>query len=252
VTKLDLADYPFESSDYLHYLRTLYKDRGLKSLYQLFNRPHRRSYSRSLIKRFAPHGVGLEIGCGARTISPTNRTVLSDAFSDHGVHNSIAKVFFNGDTIPYGNETFDFILSEHVVEHLTNPVKVFLEWIRVLKKGGVIICFLPHPDRTNDRFRPRTTMEHLIEDFSSDPAYNDDAHFLEWYQNVVERGLMPEHYRHQEREELLDSASIHHHVFDPPLLGKLFDFLELETLLIDPKVSDRRDSFVLVGLKSAG
>jgi hypothetical protein len=97
----DLGTYPFEPNDFLFYFRSLYHDRGPKAFYQLFNRTRRRPYSRGLISRFAPTGIGLEIGVGARTICPSTRTVLSDGYSEHGAANSIAKVFFMGDEIPY-------------------------------------------------------------------------------------------------------------------------------------------------------
>jgi len=245
----NLSDYTFEKVDFLHYFRTLLKDRGHKAFYQFLNRAHRRSFSRKKIQQFAPQGVGLEIGCGSRTISPTNRTVLSDAFSSHGVQGSIAKVFFKGDKIPYESETFQFVLSEHVLEHIANPIKALKEWIRVLKKGGVIICFLPHKERTNDRFRQTTPLSHLIEDYEKDVPYNDDTHLEEWFQNVVQKDLMPEHYKHLDKQQLLDSASIHHHVWTEIEIAQLFEHLGLKILHVDPRVYDRRDSFLVIAQK---
>jgi SAM-dependent methyltransferase len=244
-----LSDYQFERYDFIHYFRNLYKDRGFKAFYQFLNRPHRRSYSRSLIKKYAPTGVGLEIGCGARTICPTNRTILSDAYSDHGVHNSIAKVFFKGDEVPYSDETFDFIISEHVLEHITNPIKAMKEWLRVLKPGGKFFIVLPHKDRNNDCHRELTTLEHLMEDFKKDIPYNDDFHFNEWWEKVVQKDLMPEHYKHMKKTDLLNSASIHHHVWTEKEIVELFQYLDLEIEFVDNKVYDRRDSFVVIGRK---
>ncbi|MCP4912431.1 MAG: class I SAM-dependent methyltransferase [Oligoflexia bacterium] len=248
---LELSDYKFENNDFLHYFKNLYKDRGLKAFYQFLNRPHRRSYSRSLIKKYAGEGYGLEIGCGARTIAPTERTVLSDAFSEHGVHGSIAKVFFKGDEIPYPDGTFDFLLNEHVLEHIANPIKALKEWLRVLKVGGHIFLFLPHKERTNDSLRKVTSLDHLIEDYQNDVPYNDPTHFDDWFQNVVEKGLMPEHYKHMEREELLNSASIHHHVWTEKEIVELFEYLDLEIVFVDGKVHYRRDTFLVVGKKKS-
>lgn len=245
--RFSLNDYNFEGNDFLHYFKTLYKDRGVKAFYQFLNRPHRRSFSRSIIQKFSGSGYGLEIGCGARTIAPTNRTVLSDAFSEHGVHDSIAKVFFKGDKIPYDDQTFDFLLNEHVLEHIANPIKALKEWLRVIKVGGHIFLFLPHKERTNDKLREVTTLDHLKDDFENDVPYNDPTHFDDWFQNVVEKGLMPEHYKHMEREELLNSASIHHHVWTEKEIVELFEYLDLEVVFVDEKVYDRRDTFLVVG-----
>jgi len=244
-----IEEYPFEKSDTLHYLRTLFKDRKYKAFYQFLNRPHRRHYSRSLIQKFSPTGVGIEIGCGSRTICPTNRTILSDAYSSHGVQNSIAKVFFKGDHIPYEDQTFAFVLSEHVLEHIANPIKALKEWLRVLKSGGQIYCFLPHRDRTVDSKREITPLKHLIEDFQRDVPYNDSTHIDEWIESIVNQGLMPEHYKHLEKQELLDSASIHHHVWTQEQIIELFEYLGLKINHCEATVHDRRDTFVVIATK---
>ena len=69
---LKIQDYPFKSHDFAFYFKNLYRDRGLKAFYQFLNRPHRRAFSRSMIKKYAPEGIGLEIGVGERTIAPTH------------------------------------------------------------------------------------------------------------------------------------------------------------------------------------
>lgn len=137
-----LSNYNFPRFDYLFYFKQLYKERGVKAFYQQLNRVHRRFYSRSLIKKFSPNGLGIEIGVGSKTIAPVKRTVLSDAYSSHGVDGSIAQVFFPGDQIPYSDHSFNFVMSEHVLEHITNPIKTLIEWIRILKTNGKIILFL--------------------------------------------------------------------------------------------------------------
>jgi SAM-dependent methyltransferase len=245
----DLETYPFEPNDFLFYFRSLYHDRGIKAFYQLFNRTRRRPYSRGLIARFAPTGIGLEIGVGARTICPTTRTVLSDGYSEHGVANSIAKVFFMGDEIPYKDETFSFVLSEHVLEHIANPIKMLKEWIRVLKKNGHVFLFLPHKERTFDRFRKITTLEHLISDYENDISFDDQGHLKEWWQDIVEKGLMPDHYKHIGKQDVTGTGSIHHHVWTEKEIAELLEYVELKVVLIDPKVHDRRDTFVVVGRK---
>lgn len=246
---LNVADYTFPKVEFIHYFKNLYKDRGAKAFYQLFNRPLRRSYSRSQIDKFSPTGIGLEIGCGARTISPTSRTILSDAYSEHGVHNSIAKVFFSGDQIPYSDSTFSFVLSEHVLEHITNPIKSLQEWIRVLQPEGHLFLFLPHKERTNDKFRESTTLSHLLEDFANDIPYNDSGHFKEWYMNVVDKGLMPEHYKHFSESELIDKGCIHHHAWTEKEIVELLEYLQLEIVCVDERVHDRRDTFLVIAKK---
>lgn len=246
---LNIEDYPFAHNDFMHYFKSLYKDRGLKAIYQFLNRPHYRAFSKGLITKFAPTGVGLEIGVGARTICPATRTILSDGYSEHGLDNSVARVFFKGDKIPYENKSFDFVLSEHVLEHISNPIKAIKEWLRVTKSGGHIFLFLPHKERTNDCHRLTTTLEHLIEDEKNDVSFDDSTHFNDWIENVVNKGLMPDHYKHIDKEELLKTASIHHHVWTEKEIIELLEYLNLKVVYSNNKVPDRRDSFVVIAQK---
>lgn len=246
----NLATYPFEKNDFRFYFANLFRDRGLKAFYQFLNRPHRRPFSRNIIKTYSPSGVGLEIGVGERTIAPTKRTVLSDGFEEHGVGRSIAKVFFKGATIPYPDESFDFVLNEHVLEHISNPIKCLKEWIRVLKPEGKLIIFLPHKERTNDCHRERTTLAHLIKDFENDVPDDDPTHLDEWWENVVQKGLMPEHYKHIPKDKLLETGSVHHHAWTEKDIEELFEYLGLEVVFSSEKVPDRRDSFLVIGRKN--
>ncbi len=246
-----VENYPFESNDFRHYFQNLYRDRGIKAFYQFLNRPLRRSFSRSLIKKYAPVGLGLEVGVGERTIAPTDRTILSDGFAEHGVGQSIARAYFKGDDTPFEDETLSFVLSEHVLEHIPNPIKSLKEWIRILKVGGKLIIFLPHKERTNDCHRSVTSLEHLISDYEKDVSINDDTHFQDWWENVVEKGLMPEHYKHIPKDELISTGSVHHHVWTEKEIIELFEYLGLKVLFYDPKVYDRRDSFAVIAEKTS-
>lgn len=47
--------------------------------------------------------------------------------------------------LPFGNEEFDLVISDQVIEHLADPKQAFAEAFRVLKVGGLGIhttCFL--------------------------------------------------------------------------------------------------------------
>lgn len=72
-----------------------------------------------------------------------------------------------GDEIPVPDGSQDFVVSSHVLEHFTNPVKALLEWYRVVRPGGTIFMIVPHRDRTFEAGQPRTPLAHLIEDFET-------------------------------------------------------------------------------------
>lgn len=74
-------------------------------------------------------------------------------------------VVADGGCLPFKSNSQDFIVSSHVLEHFPDPISALLEWGRVIKSGGIIFMIIPHKDRTFDRDSPRTTLEHLINDY---------------------------------------------------------------------------------------
>ena len=64
------------------------------------------------------------------------------------------------------DQSYDFILSSHNLEHFANPVKALLEWRRVTRPSGGLILVLPNYARTFDHRRTPTAVEHMFEDFS--------------------------------------------------------------------------------------
>jgi len=83
----------------------------------------------------------------------------------------------SGETIPLSNESQDFIVSSHVLEHFPNPVKALIEWDRLVKPGGTIFMIVPHKERTFDKDRERTPLSHLVEDYKNNESeIADDEH----------------------------------------------------------------------------
>lgn len=57
----------------------------------------------------------------------------------------------NIERLPFNNESFDFVYSMFVLEHVTNPEMAVMEAIRVLKKDGTIILAAPNFGAPNRR-----------------------------------------------------------------------------------------------------
>jgi SAM-dependent methyltransferase len=72
-------------------------------------------------------------------------------------------IIAGGDELPLPDESEDFVISSHVLEHFPDPIKALNEWYRVVRKGGYIFAIVPHRDRTFDKSRTRTTLDELIE-----------------------------------------------------------------------------------------
>lgn len=71
------------------------------------------------------------------------------------------------DDIPLPDESEDFILSSHVIEHCPNLIKTLVEWFRIVKRGGYLFMIVPHRDATpSDMGRPLTEWHHVLTDFN--------------------------------------------------------------------------------------
>jgi len=111
--------------------------------------------------------------------------------------------------------SYDFVLSSHMLEHSANPIRVLVEWRRVLKRSGHLLLVLPEGRHTYDRRRPVTTLDHLVDDFARSTSESDQTHFDE---------IAALHTEHPSREGLRKSLEeneahrlAHHHVFDMAL-----------------------------------
>jgi SAM-dependent methyltransferase len=95
---------------------------------------------------------------------------------------------------------YDFVIMNHVIEHVANPLAVFLELFNVVKTGGVIIISDPDKEFTFDNARELTSFEHLLEEFKSGVSYVEDDHYLDFIQHTA-----PEIYNSGDKK-LLSSA----------------------------------------------
>lgn len=64
------------------------------------------------------------------------------------------------------SDSVDFVIDNHLIEHLTNPIKAILEWERVLKRNGIL--YLAFPNILSNEYdfkRNPTSLGHIIEDY---------------------------------------------------------------------------------------
>ena len=88
-----------------------------------------------------------------------------------------------GDALPLADDSQDFVLSSHVIEHFFDPIRALKEWLRVVRSGGFIFVIAPHKERTFDRDRPRTPLAELLarhEGRIAPPAVDDHTHYSVW------------------------------------------------------------------------
>jgi SAM-dependent methyltransferase len=138
------------------------------------------------------------------------------------------------------DNTYDFLLSSHCIEHLANPLQGLREWMRVLKSSGVLVLVIPHKDKTFDARRSVTALEHLIQDDLAQQLETDMTHFDE----VLMTHSLGEHPSDLEMEALRQrmlanhtNRCMHHHVFDVQAAIEMINYMKLQILdveLFDP------------------
>lgn len=131
------------------------------------------------------------------------------------------------------DESYEFVLASHVLEHLANPLRALMEWKRILRLGGAVLVVVPHKAGTFDHRRPFSTFSHIEEDYRRNVTEADLTHLpevLELHDLALDPGAgMMEQFR----ERCLMNASVramHHHVFSPDLLVHMFDYAGMDVL----------------------
>lgn len=92
-------------------------------------------------------GKLLDFGCGSKPYQALFRvesyTGLDFEKTGHDHSNEQIDVFYDGKTIPFGDEHFDSVLCSEVAEHLFDLNAALAEMNRVLKKGGKLLLTCP-------------------------------------------------------------------------------------------------------------
>jgi predicted SAM-dependent methyltransferase len=112
----------------------------------------------------------------------------------------------------FADESLDFAIANHVVEHVEDPIHTLGQLLRVIRPGGVLYLTLPDARHWFDAARERTTVEHLLRDHEDGPAGSRRAHYEEWAR-VIE-GVPPEGVAARIAEFEADDARHHFHVWE--------------------------------------
>lgn len=102
------------------------------------------------IEAYSPllSGRLLDFGCGSKPYKSlftnvSSYTGIDYENSEHLHKQSQVDVFYDGKSIPFGNNEFDAILCSEVFEHVFNLEEIIPELNRVLKPGGKILITCP-------------------------------------------------------------------------------------------------------------
>lgn len=137
-------------------------------------------------------GQGLEVGAlnEPATLPPGATARYFDAIDEAQAaalfpelaKEQLVKVSFlgdldQGDLRQFPDESFDFVVANHVLEHLANPVRAVRDLFRICRVGGKVVIAVPDRDYTFDRSRDLTTWAHLWADYLNDTRVVADDHY---------------------------------------------------------------------------
>jgi SAM-dependent methyltransferase len=112
----------------------------------------------------------------------------------------------------FGDDSLDFVVANHVVEHVEDPIHTINQMLRVLRPGGILFLTLPDARHWFDAARPRTTVEHLLRDHREGPQASRHEHYEEWARYI--EGLSGDRLRERVEEFAREDARHHFHVWE--------------------------------------
>ncbi len=141
-----------------------------------------------------------------------------------------------------------FVIANHLLEHLPDPIGALKEWYRILRPGGILFLALPDKRLTFDKDRPRTALAHLVADHQDRGSASHASHYEE-YSRLVHKKT-GEDLRQDIADLLARHYSIHFHVWIPEdiaeLLAYLRDQIGLRWTILEQLDSTGSDEFIYI------
>ena len=131
------------------------------------------------------------------------------------------------------SKSYDFVISSNCLEHIANPLKAIKEWIRVVKHEGLLLLVLPKKNSNFDHNREITKFRHLLDDFESEVNEYDLTHLPEILKlHDLKKDWAAGNFNDFKSRSLdnFNNRTLHHHVFDLPLILKIFQHFNIEVM----------------------
>lgn len=124
-------------------------------------------------------GRVLDLGCGKNKLLGAIGVDFHDNTDADVVHD------LNRFPYPFGDDEFDGILLNHVLEHLEDVVKVMEEVYRIAKPDAIVVVNAPYftsvdafTDPTHKHFFASRTLDYLTGDYKEFDYYSSNVKFL--------------------------------------------------------------------------
>jgi len=138
-------------------------------------------------------GVGIEVGAlhnplpipngaSVRYVDRMDKPGLYQHYPELCQYNLVdVDIVDDGETLlTFEDNSQDFIIANHFLEHCEDPIGTLKAFFRVLRTGGILYCAVPSKSKTFDRDRFTTPLHHLIKDHEQGVAYSRKSHYVEW------------------------------------------------------------------------
>ncbi len=79
-----------------------------------------------------------------------------------------------------GEVKFDFVILNHVIEHLANPISAIRTLFGLVRAGGLVVISAPDKEYTFDRPRALTPFEHLLDEYRTGVTEVTDEHYIDF------------------------------------------------------------------------
>ena len=110
------------------------------------------------------------------------------------------------------DRTFDFVIANHVIEHLQDPILFLQSVARTLAPGGRAMIAAPDKRYCMDHSRSLTAFEHLVEDHERGPATTQRSHYLRYFMEAG--GMNATDAETATAATDMDDIRFHYHVWD--------------------------------------
>lgn len=193
-------------------------------------------------------GDGIEIGAGSNphpslpgtTYHVFDKRTTEEVSKYCGVSiNNIPRVRPMEDIPKIFPHGANYLIANHVIEHLSNPIKDLIEWFSYVKEGGYLILSVPYVNNCPDKGRPVASIEHLFLDYAlnrSDASFDSREHAYSFLMAWIDVGMNTGKDKFEvaaiaHQQAALEKNDIHWHTFT----GKTFKELILLTSLLSKR-----------------
>ncbi len=80
---------------------------------------------------------------------------------------------------------YDFVIMNHVIEHVANPLSVLEQLLAVTRPDGSVLVSAPDKRFSFDKHRELTTIHHLFDEYQQAVTFVDDEHYLDFIRHTA-------------------------------------------------------------------